>query len=378
MARKFNYNMDTLTLVTGQFTAFMDNYSLPLTIAPQSIEGKLLVALSDIYNAYAPDFEYQINLGKAVVTHKGRSVVCDVYNTSNETLVDAVGLLTVGFGKSLVQTGIFNAFGECEKPKLDMLVEDFILARLRGKQIGDLYKTFWHDDLKRTVPYRVTVPINYNIDRPSKLIVGLHGGGGSPDNVFKSTNNQIQYLADKYNYIILAPDAVVSNSTYGLLAPIAGMRNITIDPNNRLNPLNYSDEELEGRRLSKEGIDKVISIVCSDYNIDTSHIYLMGNSMGGAGTLYYASVRPGMFKAIVPAGASPDMDYFDDSGLQKIPILFIAGVEDSHGFDYMEQGAAILKQRGRNITFRAVAGGTHGDAWVKVLDEIFEFLNLNA
>ena len=121
----------------------------------------------------------------------------------------------------------------------------------------------------------------------------------------------------------------------------------------------------------------MIELVSKTYNIDLDHRYLFGNSMGGMGAFYIPAMHPGIFRAAVPAGAAPDMRFFDFRRLSDIPILLIAGTEDYHGFDYIRNAYEKCREEGLNIRFLPVAGAHHEDSYADVLDEIFAFMEEN-
>lgn len=390
--RKFNYNMGMLAFAPGFKGAFMDKYLLELEREPKFENGKFMVAMCDLEKIYGPDFIYKISDEKATVEHGGKCVEVTV----TDGMVDAIELLGDKFEKPVLRTDDIIAF--CEKllpkeparpdgfnpykpngePAMPRGAEDFFMSVIRGKTYGDTYHMYWNETLCHAIPYRLFVPYTYDASKPWKLITVFHGGGGTPATAFVNSQGKLQFLADKYGYLIVAPDVGIAGSSYGAIETVAGMRHIKLNPMNPTNPAGYSDEELLDKKLCEENTEQIIENVCSNYNIDREHIYLMGNSMGGEGTLHFASTHPELFCAISPAGAMLNTDYFNDAPLGDMPIFLIGGLEDFHGFDFIENGGKILQQRGRNLTIRAVAGGEHGTAWIMVLDEIFDFFEKNA
>lgn len=96
--------------------------------------------------------------------------------------------------------------------------------------------------------------------------------------------------------------------------------------------------------------------------------------MGGIGTFYFAAAHPGMFRAIAPAGAAPDISRFDTSNLHGVPIFFTAGTKDHHGFVHMETAFYSMQAQDLTITFAPIEGGYHSTAWVENLEEWIAFL----
>ena len=248
----------------------------------------------------------------------------------------------------------------------------------REKNWGDLYRVFWWEPLRKLIPYRMYVPTWYDGSMPTKLLCLFHGGGSTTDEVFTNTHNRIQQYAERQGYILLSIDAVIADSTYGCLLLPEGADIPGLDYNCPENPMHLSDYCIENRKKSEDAVLHVIELVCSTYSIDRDHIYLFGNSMGGMGAFYIPAMHPGIFRATVPAGAAPDMCFFDFGKLGELPVLLVAATEDYHGFDYIRNAYLKCREEGINIQFLPVAGARHEDSYSEVLDEIFQFLAENA
>ena len=242
-------------------------------------------------------------------------------------------------------------------------------------QPGDYRGLYWHTGMHRYAPYHVYLPKSYDPTRKNPLILGLHGGGGSPDSIFVNSGDKIKVFAEQGGYILIAPDGSTINSTYGCAISPNGMVGAHWDKSHPENPEGLNSEELHSVAMGEVGLDLVLALAQKEYAADPGRLYLMGNSMGGMGTLYYASRHPGVFRRICAQGAIPNMQFFDPSGLKDQPTLFVAGECDSHGVEHLRQGVQELKEAGVPVVYREVPGGTHSSAWVDVLDEIFAFFH---
>ena len=253
--------------------------------------------------------------------------------------------------------------------------EDAVLAALNQckNKPGDYRGAYWHTTMQRFAPYRVYLPQSCQGKAQNKLLIGLHGGGGSPDSIFQNSNGKIKYYAERDAFILLAPDACTLNSTYGCAIPPNGMVGAHWDRSHPENPEGLCEADLRSVQMGSLGLDQIIAIAQSDYSIDPNQLFLMGNSMGGMGTLYYAAQHPGMFHKICAQGAIPNMEFFDCNPLRSQTTLFVAGEKDSHGIEFLRQGVFAMKSAGVPVIYREVPNGTHSSSWVDVLDEIFVF-----
>src|SRR5688572_28794872 len=84
------------------------------------------------------------------------------------------------------------------------------------------------------------------------------------------------------------------------------------------------------RELSEKETLQVIELVRKEFTVDDARTYLMGHSMGGAGTLYLAIKYPDRWAAaaaIAPAAFSVDKEGL--SKIPKMPIMIVHGDMDT-------------------------------------------------
>lgn len=268
------------------------------------------------------------------------------------------------YGYIMERLGEYYIFSKCCEADPGSIIQEIkeqcCLDETRG--------LIWCGDMNKLIPYRLCVPKQCGA---LPLVVGLHGGGGSPDEMFDATDNGIARQAVERGFLFLAADGGVRNSTYGCSVPPNGMKGNAFGFGSGRDAVSERD-----RSVSESGLLQTIEYIIHSFPIDRTRIFLMGNSMGGMGTFHFASRHRELFRAISPAGAAPDPVLFDASGLDDIPVFFVAGTEDHHGYGYLESAFLAYQSHGLNITLRKVEGGTHGSAWVDVLDEILDFFGL--
>jgi pimeloyl-ACP methyl ester carboxylesterase len=143
------------------------------------------------------------------------------------------------------------------------------------------------------ISYLLRVPITYRGDRPTPLLVYLSGGAG--------------FAIDGVN----SGEDAVSETDYLVLYPQAAS-------------LWWKPEV--ARRF-----DSALNDVLRRYNVDRDRIYLTGFSNGGTGSLYFATLWPQRFAAVVSlmgAGQCNDEVKAGLGNLGNLPLLFVHGEND--------------------------------------------------
>src|SRR6185369_10059551 len=207
-------------------------------------------------------------------------------------------------------------------------------------------------ETNQEIPYSLFVSSKVKKNKKAPLIVTLHGIGGTHLTMMRP--NAID-LAEAGGYILLAPMGYNPRGWYGApppqrrggpppppadsargaasdgraadaaAAPPQGRRGaippgVLSDPND---PPNL-------RELSEKETLEVVDLIRKEFKVDDDRTYLMGHSMGGAGTLYLAIKYPQRWAAI--AALAPAAFAVDREGLSKIPkmpIMLVHGDMDT-------------------------------------------------
>jgi pimeloyl-ACP methyl ester carboxylesterase len=143
------------------------------------------------------------------------------------------------------------------------------------------------------IPYLLRVPLTYREDRPAPLMVYLSGGAGFAIDGVNSGEN----IVSETDYLVLYPQA----AGYWWTPEVA-------------------------RRL-----DSVLHDVFERYNVDRDRIYLTGFSNGGTGALYFATLWPQRFAAVVSLMGAGQCNEAVKAGLPNLtnlPLLFVHGEND--------------------------------------------------
>jgi predicted esterase len=184
----------------------------------------------------------------------------------------------------------------------------------------------------RSKPYPAATRVNYLLYLPAEykesqkwpLVVYLHGGGASGENLLyvraEGLTNQIE-RGKHFPFILLSPQSL-------------------------------------RRGWDPELIVALIEHVSSTLPVDRDRVYLTGCSMGGFGTWNVASRYPDRFAAIVPLCGGGDM--YHANRLAHVPIWAFHGAKDdrvplSNGQDTVD----AVKRCGGNVKFTIYPDAGH-------------------
>ncbi len=136
---------------------------------------------------------------------------------------------------------------------------------------------------------------------PLPLVLVLHGGGGTAQQMIRLSRGHWNKLADEHGFLVVYPNAV--DKVWDL-----GKGAISEALSQRVNDLDY--------------FKSVISSVQSLQNVDTDRIFATGISRGGQASYYLACNPPYQIRAIMPV-AMPLPAYLE-SDCQNGPPIGIA------------------------------------------------------
>ena len=277
---------------------------------------------------------------------------------------------------------------------------------MAGPVTGLLHLQYDFAQAGKAMPYQLYVPSSYDGARAFPLVVVLHGAGSDEKSVF--ANSKLAELAEQRGVIIVAPLGYNAFGGYGDIYPTmvtkrtaeagaerikALSRNATGAPEERaagmagpeapatpdepyseVAPSDLAQPEIS--RLSEQDVLNVLAKVRQDYRIDPRRIYLMGNSMGGVGTLYLAAKYPQIWAAISPSGGAVATWSYPIERLRRsgVAVLFVHGERDEHAhYRWSKALADVGRAGGVDASLLLVSGGSHVRAWTMVLPQTFDF-----
>jgi len=236
-------------------------------------------------------------------------------------------------------------------------------------------KMYHFQDTNEDLPYALYVSSKVSKDKKSPLIVALHGLGGDQNSLMRG--NAID-LAEEGGYILVGPIGYNPRGWYG--TPVGQPRNGGAAGKAKANPAAANDPP-NLRELSEKDVINVLDIIRKDFNIDDRRTYLMGHSMGGAGTLYlgtkYAS-NWAAIGAIAPAAfamqsnAVPMLTPVKDT----MPVIITQGDADTAvPVENTRRWRDALEELKMNFKYVEMPGEDHGSIISKGMPAIFAFFS---
>jgi predicted peptidase len=134
------------------------------------------------------------------------------------------------------------------------------------------------------------------------------------------------------------------------------------------------------REASEKDTMAVVDMIRKEFNVDDRRIYLMGHSMGGAGTYYLGSKYSSIWAAIAPiAPAAMGMNNDREKVLQgikdaKIPMFVIQGdVDEMVPIANTRMWVDTMKEMKMDFEYKEVPGVTHGPIIGAATADVFAF-----
>jgi poly(3-hydroxybutyrate) depolymerase len=239
-------------------------------------------------------------------------------------------------------------------------------------------RTYHFEPTDEDLPYCVFASSKVSRNKKAPLIVSLHGLGIGPG--FMCQGKAID-LAEEGGYILVAPMGFSVSGWYGspvLAGPGRGRGRGAAPGGGAAEPEGPSPEEVA--RYSEQDVMNVLAMIREEYKIDAKRTYLMGHSMGGAGTYFLGSKHADQWAAIAPIAPASFSLMDDREGI--LEPLEDAGVAimDVHGdmdelvpVDISHQWVETMKEMGMDYEYVEVPGATHGSVIEPAMDPIFAF-----
>jgi predicted peptidase len=219
-------------------------------------------------------------------------------------------------------------------------------------------RSYTFADTGEKMPYSVFVSSKVSSDKPNPLIVVLHGLGIGPGFMVRGS---ILDLAEEGGYIVVSPMGYNAGGWWG--SPVINRDNAPPEP------ANLSE-------LSEKDAMNVLGMIRSEFNVDPNRTYLMGHSMGGAGTLFLGVKHAENWAAL--GSIAPAAFRLDPSSLEPVkdsmPVIVVQGEADELvPASNTRKWVDWMKANGMEHKYVEIAGAGHGDVIEKGMADIFAF-----
>lgn len=264
--------------------------------------------------------------------------------------VGLVACLTVTAAPALAQQGRGGGFTQATDPRVQN-------------------RTYKFADTNEDMPYCVFVSSKVSKDKKNPLIISLHGLGIGPG--FMCRGKALD-LAEEGGYILAAPMGYSPGGWYGspVMQGRGGRGGAPAPPPP---PANLAE-------LSEKDVMNVLAMMRKEFNVDDSRTYLMGHSMGGAGTFFLGSKHGREFAALAPIAPAAFL-------MNNTRATILQGIKDANVPTFVTTGDAdeavpvtntrmwveTMKELKLNHEYKEYPGVTHGPIIEAAMPDIFEF-----
>jgi len=230
-------------------------------------------------------------------------------------------------------------------------------------------RTYLFEQTNEQIPYAIFVSSKVRPNRRSPLIIALHGLGGTHESLMRG--NAVD-LAEEGGYILVGPMGYNPRGWYGVPArprPEGAARPA------RGGPFGGENDPPNLRELSEKDVMNVLGLIREEFEIDARRTYLMGHSMGGAGTFYLGTKYPENWAALAAiAPAAFGLDPESIATVPDMPVVIVHGDMDTAvPVAVSRSWVDVLEQNDMTYDYLEVAGGNHGDVISIGMPTIFEF-----
>lgn len=252
---------------------------------------------------------------------------------------------------------------------------------------GDQKRAYKFPPTGQMLPYRTYVPTTWSPDKHLPVVLVLHGGGLNENAPFERTpapmKDELQKLAEEFNYIIVSPLGYSMSGGFGAPAPsgLAGPGGLggpvgTAAPRPAgTPPLPPPDQKTS--EYSVQDVMNVLDLVEKEYNVDTTKEFITGNSMGAMGTTYLAAKYPEKWLAMAPSEGGYNPAPYREAKFGLKGALFIHKQDPSA--PQVETSTAeminMLASQGVDARTIAVPNTIHENVWFFALPVTFHFFD---
>lgn len=223
-------------------------------------------------------------------------------------------------------------------------------------------RTYHFADTDEDLAYTVFVSSKVKPGTPAPLIVALHGYGGDSNFIVRG---RLIDLAEENGYIVVGPMGYNATGWYG--SPVIVIGGGPVDPPNLT-------------ELSEKDVMNVLAMARREFNVDPKWTYLMGHSMGGAGTLFLGQKYADQWAAIAAIAPAAFLMQPNQKEIlapikaANLPLMITQGDQDPVvPVASVRTWAAAMDELDLTHEYVEMPGRDHGNIIADGMPDIFRF-----
>jgi poly(3-hydroxybutyrate) depolymerase len=245
-------------------------------------------------------------------------------------------------------------------------------------------RTYHFADTNEELPYCLFVSSKVTKDKKNPLIVSLHGLGAGPGIMCRG---KALDLAEEGGYILVAPMGYNTGGWYGspvmnLGAGRGGARGGAPAGQAAASPAAPAAPAAPANldQLSEKDVLNVLGMMRKEFNVDDNRTYLMGHSMGGAGTYFLGSKYAKEWAAIAPMAPASFLMNNDRAKILQgikdggVPMFVAQGdVDEAVPVTNTRMWVDTMKELKLDYEYKEYPGLTHGPIIDGSMPDIFAY-----
>ena len=244
-------------------------------------------------------------------------------------------------------------------------------------------RTYKFTETNEDMKFALFVSSKVTKDKKAPLIVALHGLGGDGNSLLRGPSLT---LAEEGGYILLGPMGYNPSGWFGSPVIVMGGRGRGGPggaPGGAAQaPAGPPPERLA--QLSELDVRTVMKMIREEFTVDPQRTYLMGHSMGGAGTLFLGQKYVNEWAAVAAIAPAAFMMQPNSAQILQpmktagVPVMIVQGGADTvvpptNTRAWVES----LKSLEMNHRYVEFPQGDHGNVINDGMPQIFEFFKAN-
>jgi predicted peptidase len=127
--------------------------------------------------------------------------------------------------------------------------------------------------------------------------------------------------------------------------------------------------------LSEQDVLNVVELIRKEFNVDDRRTYLMGHSMGGAGTFHLGVKHPEKWAALAAiAPAAFSLEPASIATIPAMPVIVVHGDKDTAvPVSLSRTWVDVMKENNMTHEYLEIADGDHGNVIGIGMPDIFAF-----